>query len=162
LVSADDVQMAISVPESEIGAISEGAGAELSFPAIGVRGLEGKVVSRSVVADPLTRAYTVKLSLPADSRGILPGMVGEARLGIGKSGTAQTGVVLPSQAVLLSFDNRNFVWVVSDGKAERRFVTADELASDGVRVTSGLSAGDSVIVAGMQKVGTGTFVFAAE
>lgn len=67
-------------------------------------------------------------------------------------------ITLPSQAVLLSSDNHQFVWIVKDGKALRRDVVADELSVNGVTVKSGLTPGDSVIVAGMQKVSTGSAV----
>ena len=68
--------------------------------------------------------------------------------------------MLPSQAVNLSDDNRTFVWIVRDGKAERRFVDVDELVAGGIVVMQGLAPGDSVITEGMQKVGTGTRVVA--
>lgn len=73
-----------------------------------------------------------------------------------------TQMTLPSQAVLLAADNRLFVWVVKDGKAMQRFVTANELSADGVKILSGIAPGDSVIVAGMQKVSNGTQVTVAE
>ena len=64
--------------------------------------------------------------------------------------------MVPSQAVLLSADNRQFVWVVENGKAARKYVTADEFRTDGVAIESGLAPGDTLIIAGMQKVSTGT------
>ena len=50
-----------------------------------------------------------------------------------------------------------FVWIVRDGKAERRYVTIGGFADSGaVSLSDGVAAGDSVIVAGMGKVSTGT------
>ncbi|MDE7419188.1 MAG: efflux RND transporter periplasmic adaptor subunit, partial [Muribaculaceae bacterium] len=74
------------------------------------------------------------------------------------SAVKQSEIILPSQAVLLSSDNHQFVWVVKNGKAQRKEVVADELSANGVYVRSGLVQGDSIIVAGMQKVSTGTEV----
>lgn len=161
LVSAADLRIAVSVPEAEIGRVAQGQDAVVSFPELGIDSLPGRVVLKSVVADPLTRAYTVKVSLPATAGRVLPGMVGNVTLtsaAAADEGTA--GVVLPSQAVLLGADNSTFVWVVKDGAAARRTVTADELLSGGTLVTAGLQPGDSVIVAGMEKVGSGTRVTA--
>lgn len=159
LVAMNDLRVAVSVPEGEIGGIVEGQKARVAFKELGIDSVGGRVVQKSVVADPLTRAYTVKVSIPnADGR-ILPGMVGDVTLErASDAGAGERGILLPSQAVLLGSDNRRFVWVVKDGKAERRFVTADNLSSGGILITGGLSAEDSVIVAGMQKVGTGTAV----
>lgn len=162
IVTVSDIRINVSVPESEIGGIAEGQKATVSFRSLGIYSISGKVVRKSVVADPLTRAYTVKISIPTADGRILPGMVGDVILASAQKtdSVTATDVLLPSQAVLLGADNRTFVWVVEGGKAARRFVRADELSQGGILVTEGLSAGDSVIVAGMQKVGTGTPVAA--
>lgn len=158
LVAVSDLEIAISAPESEIGNIMEGEAASVSFSSIGLDSIKGRVSKKSVVADPLTRAYTVKIAIPNPQGKILPGMVGEVVIknNKGDQAKASSDVLLPSQAVLLDSDNRNFVWIVEKGKAARRFIKADNLSSGGIIVTEGLSSGDSVIVAGMQKVGTGT------
>lgn len=162
IVAVNDIRIAITVPDDEIGGIAEGESATVSFASLGIGPLEGKVVSKSVVADPLTRAYTVKISIPNPDNRILPGMVGDVDINVSpdaaQAQAAAPAVTLPSQAVLLGSDNRTFVWVVENGRAARRFVTADEMAESGVAVRQGLQPGDSVIVAGMQKVGTGTAV----
>ncbi len=159
LVTVSDIRITISVPESEIGAIAEGQAATVGFKSLGIDSLSGRVVRKSVVADPLTRAYTVKIAIPTADGRILPGMVGDVAVAsVASADLSATAaeVLLPSQSVLLDSDNRTFVWVVDGGKAARRFVKADALASGGVIVSEGLSAGDSVIVAGMRKVGTGS------
>ncbi|MDE6368721.1 MAG: hypothetical protein K2K94_05735, partial [Muribaculaceae bacterium] len=123
--------------------------------------VNGKLSRKGVVADPLTRSYTVKFDIANTDGKILPGMIGTVSVdGLSDEASIEniSQVTLPSQAVLLSADNQQFVWIVKDGKAMRKNVVADELSVDGVTVKSGLSAGDSVIVAGMQKVSTGTIV----
>lgn len=155
IVSVDDIRISVDVPESEIGTIAEGQTAVVSFKELSVDSLPGTVSRKEVVANPLTRAFSVKIDIPNPEGKILPGMVGDVRL---SSLSMPKGFELPSQAVQLSSDNRTFVWLVSDGKAQLRYVVADELSPQGVIVSSGLAAGDSVIVAGMQKVGSGTTV----
>lgn len=158
VVTLSDIRINVSVPESEIGDISEGQPATVSFKNIGIDSIAGRVVLKSVVADPLTRAYAVKISIPTADGRILPGMVGDVSMsGVSSEDSIGAGgVILPSQAVLLDSDNRTFVWVADNGRASRRFVKADELSSGGILVSEGLSESDSVIVAGMQKVGSGT------
>lgn len=161
IVALTDLMVSVSVPESEIGRIAEGQSAQVVFDMLDSLKVDGRITRRSVVADPLTRAYNVKISIPASGGRILPGMVSEVTLAAAADTAQASGaVVLPSQAVLLASDNRNFVWVVEGGKAVRRFVTARDLTAGGIAVTSGLQPSDSVIVAGMQKVGTGTPVVA--
>lgn len=157
IITTDQLTIDISVPETEVGNFAEGQAASIEFK--GLEPQSGKVTQKSVVADPLTRTYKIKVSVPSAGGKILPGMVGSVKFApTEKSEAADMGIVLPSQAVNLSDDNRTFVWIVKGGRAERRFVVADEMASTGILVKEGLTAGDSVIVAGMQKVGTGSTV----
>lgn len=159
IVSTSELEIDVPVSENEVAGFSIGQKAAVSIDAAGTQPLEGKVTQKTVVADPLTRSFTVKVKIP-DARGkILPGMIGNVVFEkTGNSDTKTKEIMLPSGAVLLNDDNRWFVWVVADSVAERRFVNADHLTSDGVLIESGLMPGDKVIVEGVQKVGTGTRV----
>lgn len=159
IMSLNNLQMAISVPESEISTFTPAATAVVTFDMADKVQVSGKMSHKEVEADPLTRSYTVKFDLENTNGKVLPGMIGSvvvAGLGNDTVSTGLSDIILPSQAVLLSSDNQRFVWVVKDGKAMRKNVVADELSVGGVRVKEGLHPGDSVIVAGMQKVSTGT------
>lgn len=156
IVSTDALTIDFSVPENEVASFTLGQKASVAFP--GLQPVGGRITQKAIVADPLTRSYTIKVEIPSEGGRILPGMIGtvgfEATAGNGDA--AQAVIVLPSQAVNLSDDNRTFVWVVRNGVAARQFVQIDEFASQGIIVKNGLSKGDTVIVAGMQKVGTGS------
>lgn len=161
IVGLNDLQVAISVPENEISSFVSGTNATVSFGVADSLIVTGKMGQKAIVADPLTRSYTVKFDIKDPSGKILPGMIGTVAVdGLKTDGLSAdtTKIVLPSQAVLLSSDNKQFVWVVKGGKAYRKFVTADELDPRGVVIKNGIENGDSIIVAGMQKVSTGTEV----
>lgn len=161
IVNLNSLQVAISVPENEISSFGPKTSAVIKFDVDGNPEVIGKIGNKSVVADPLTRSYTVKFDIDGANGKILPGMIGNVSvegLANDSTETKTTEVTLPSQAVLLSSDNHQFVWIVKNGKALRKEVVADELSANGVTVRSGLAPGDSVIVAGMQKVSTGTKV----
>lgn len=163
IVSLDELQVAISVPENEISTFGPATTATVRFDVADSMKVAAKMNHKGIVADPLTRSYTVKFELASTAGKVLPGMIGTVEvdgLATDTVAAAVGSIVLPAQAVLLSSDNRQFVWVVKDGKACRKDVVADELADNGVVVKSGLARGDSVIVAGMQKVSTGTSVIA--
>lgn len=70
--------------------------------------------------------------------------------------TRQEGVVLPATAIMLDEDNNNFVWKINGGKATRADidVTLNLGGTEGILVR-GLQDGDSIIVAGANKVGEG-------
>ena len=159
IISSSDLTLDITVTEEEIGDISVGQPVKVSFEGLGITGIDSKVSRKAYAADPLTRGYTVKIALPQSEKRILDGMLGNAVFITETDTLDHSGIYnLPPQAVLLDADNRNFVWIVKNGKAERRFVEADELVSNGIAVKAGLNRGDSVIVNGMRKVSTGTMV----
>lgn len=157
IVSTEALTIDIPVSESAIGDFQLGRKAYVSFDSESLPEVEGKITQKSVVADPLTRSYTIKIAIPSGGGKLLPGMIGNVRFESDSTQSVKT-ISLPSQAVLLNEDNRLFVWIVRNNKAERRFVEADELVKQGIAVKSGLERGDTVIVAGMQKVGSGTIV----
>ena len=163
IVSTGQLNVEVSVSENEVAHFAVGQPAEIAFNVPDITPIKGKVVSKTVVADPLTRSYTVKIDIPSENGKILPGMIANVTFGTNPSEAKDSilpdsGITLPSGSVLLNHDNRWFVWVVKNNTAQRRFVETDQLVADGIRVTSGLLPGDTVIVEGMQKVGSGSKV----
>ncbi|MDE6522384.1 MAG: efflux RND transporter periplasmic adaptor subunit [Muribaculaceae bacterium] len=161
IVNLNSLQVSIPVPENEISSFGPKTTAVIKFDIEDNPEVIGKIGNKSVVADPLTRSYTVKFDIDNVNGKILPGMIGDVvvkGLQNDSSSVKSSEITLPSQAVLLSSDNHQFVWTVKNGKAQRKDVVADELSANGVIVKSGLVPGDSIIVAGMQKVSTGTEV----
>lgn len=159
IVATNDLTIDIPVSEKEIGSFEVGESALVNLNSIGITGLEGKVSEKSIVADPLTRSFQVKVKIPNSENKILPGMIGNVVFeSQNLEDSVSPSITLPAGSVLLNHDNRWFVWVVEDSVAQRRFVTAGEMTPDGISVTSGLKSGDNVIVAGMQKIGSGTHV----
>lgn len=159
IVSTEHLTIDISVPEGDISSITEGQAATIEFDELDLQPMQGTVTRKGVVADPLTRAYTVKVSVPANGK-ILPGMIGKVSLTPAAKPKAKRAesIVLPAEAVQLDSDNSHFVWLVKNGKAQRQTVTVNELVADGVVIEEGLLKGDTVIIEGMSKVGTGTRV----
>lgn len=159
ITAINDLTINISVPENEVNNFKVGQSADIVFENASNLHTHGTVSEKAVIADPLTRTYKIKIKISSENGKILPGMVGTVKfVEPVPEGLKNTNILLPSKAVLLAHDNSTFVWVINNGKAERRFVKADELVADGVMVTNGLMPGDTVIIEGMQKVGTGTIV----
>ena len=158
IISTGDLTIDIAVSENEIGSFHNGDIAYVTIKAVDISDMMGKVTQKTVVADPLTRTFTVKVSIPNTEGKILPGMIGQVKFSLSNKEKNSSEIIIPSQAVMLNADNRIFVWVVEDSVAQRKFVSADLLVENGVKINSGLEPGDQVIVAGMQKVSSGTRV----
>lgn len=157
LVTASALTVRISVPETEMSSVMAGQKAEVTITALGGETFTAKVIEKGVVASPLSRTYEVKLKLEKPDKAIMPGMVAEVSLQPRKADSRPL-CVIPAHIVQIDEHNRSFVWSVRDGKAHKRVITCDEYMADGVIVSSGLSANDSIIVEGQQKVCEGTEV----
>ncbi len=155
IVALGDVKITIPVPENEIGNLNIGRKADITVESLGNRHMFGILSEKGIVANPLTRAYEVKFTVDNPGDELLPGMLCSVTLE-GDSATSASTIVLPPQSVLLSADNRNFVWLARGGKAQQQFVEANDMTAEGIVINSGLSPGDTVIIAGMQKVSNGT------
>ncbi len=155
LVDITRLKVKIAIPETEIASVFLQQKAEISIPALGHRKLSGTVIEKSVVADPISRSYEVKIDVTDPDKTLMPGMVTEVTL---KGTEEEKLVVVPARIVQLDEQNRLFVWIDNSGKAEKRIITCGDFAGNGVIVTQGLNQGDRIIVDGQQKVCNGTSV----
>jgi hypothetical protein len=93
---------------------------------------------------------------------ILPDMsVKVAFQSTGEATVAQRSLTVP-QAAVHQRDGRDIVWVVRNGRVERRAVTVGGVRGDAVTIAAGLSGGDRVVVGGPDKLADGAGVTEAQ
>lgn len=141
------VTVNFSVPESEVATVKEGDEVNIVVPALDDLHLTGRICERGMNASRVSHSYIVKVELPNPDRRLLPGMVCKVHIHEPDS----RGIVIPAKCVQTRLEGQS-VWVVRNGQAEQRFVQADEFVANGVLVTHGLQAGDTLITAGMEKL----------
>jgi membrane fusion protein, multidrug efflux system len=108
----------------------------------------GKVRYVSPQADPETRTYTVRISLPDAPS--------QMRLGANVTGTVTLNqaqsVTIPGTA-LFQKDGKPAIWLVDkDGSVQLKPITVQRYQGDTVVVGNGLAQGDVVVTAGVQKL----------
>ena len=108
------------------------------------------------IVDPATGAISLRALIPNPERRLMPGTYVTLRARLGQL----DGVfAIPQAAVQRDAKGPYLMLVGSDGKVARRDVTLDSSALGGDWiVTSGLNAGEQVIVSGLQKVREGVQV----
>lgn len=153
LVTDDELQVTIPVPETEIADVKVGQQAFVTVPALKGGKFSGVVTEKGVKAHPLSRSYLVKIKPGKPVGGLMPGMVAQVTLLTGSEGEV---CIIPASVLQIDENNRSFVWVDAGGTATKRFVECGEFTPQGVVVLSGLVAGDEIIVEGQQKVCEGT------
>jgi RND family efflux transporter MFP subunit len=140
LTDVDHLEVRLSVPEALDPAISPGQLIEGTTTPGGQR-FQAKVRVKSAVVDPVTRTVEV-LADVVKAEGIRPGTLATADFGrFGEGG----GLFLPATAVKTD-GKQSWVFVVADGKVERRDVVAAPVHPGTVAVKDGLAPDAQVVV----------------
>jgi RND family efflux transporter MFP subunit len=139
LIRDGRLELDARVPELELGTIRPGQPVEVRH---GDRTVTAEVRAVAPTVSPETRLGTVHIALPPGS-GLRPGMFAHAEI----RPEAGTGLVVP-QAALLFREGRPAVMVLQGEHVELRPVATGRRQDGVVEVTSGLSAGERVVVAG--------------
>lgn len=147
VVADDEKEIKFAVPETEIGNFSIGQTVEASFWSDKALTLAGKVREVSGSADPQSRTFQVRVSLPGNDK-VLIGMTATIEAKI----DASAGSYSVPLSALAEKDGGKIVWTVDAAKAtvHARPITVSGFTGDGVDVMSGLRPGDLVVAAGTQ------------
>jgi membrane fusion protein, multidrug efflux system len=140
------------VPERFARRLRPGQSVSFRVAAIAGREFRGDVDFVDPVVQLPGRTILVKARVPNPDRVLQPGMFIEAHL---VTAVRPNAVVIPEDAVVPA-QGSNTVWVVTDGKAERRSVVLGVRTPGFVEITSGVEAGKQVVVGGLALLGPGT------
>ena len=114
---------------------------------------DGKLLFSDVTVDQSTGMVTLRAEFPNPKHELLPGMYARARLA---QAVDKQALTIPQPALLRGQGGSATVMLVgADNKVQVQPVKADTAVGDKWVVTSGLKAGDKVIVQGLQKVRPG-------
>lgn len=115
--------------------------------------LEGTMQFRDVTVDQTTGTVTLRAVFPNPDELLLPGMFVR---GVAQEGINEHAILIPQQAVSRDTKGNPLVLLVSpEGKVVQRQISVDRAIGDKWLVTSGLAAGEQVIIEGIQKVRPG-------
>ncbi|MEK9498054.1 efflux RND transporter periplasmic adaptor subunit [Photorhabdus sp. P32] len=113
-----------------------------------------------ITVDETTGSITIRAIFPNPNEELLPGMFVRAKL---EEGIRRDSILVPQQGVTRTPRGEATVMVVgANEKVEPRIITTNQAIGDKWLVTSGLKAGDRVIVTGLQKIKPGIPVKAEE
>lgn len=114
---------------------------------------EGKLQFSELQVDPTSGSVTLRAQFPNPKRQLLPGMYVRAQVQSGVQGQA---ILAPQAAVQRDPKGNATAMVVDkDGRAEVRQLQTGPVINGRWLVTSGLNAGDHLIVDGMQRLRAG-------
>lgn len=156
ITTLDDVskiKLDFSVPETFLTVLSAGmkiSAHSMVYPELVFDGVVSSIDTR---VDPVSRAVQVRATIPNTDGKLKPGMFMSVDL---KRDRGKV-LVAPEQAIVPEGTSQ-YVFVVADGVAEKRAVELGRRIPGFVVVTSGLTAGETVITEGAHKIRDGSKV----
>jgi membrane fusion protein, multidrug efflux system len=142
---------AFQVPERFARALKPSERVSFQVAAIPGRVFTGEVDFVDPVVELPGRTILVKARVPNPERLLQPGMFIEARL---VTAVRPRAVVIPEEAVVPT-EGATFAWVVNGGKADRRRIDLGVRTPGFVEVTNGVTAGEQVVVGGLEVLAPG-------
>jgi membrane fusion protein (multidrug efflux system) len=147
------IKLDFTIPETFLAEVTPGLGITANSVAYPDHNFSGKVASIDSRVDPSTRSVTVRALVPNPEGVLKPGMFLTVRLTRGE----RDALVIPEEAVVPE-QGDVFVFVVKDGRAEKRLIHTGQRLVGSVQVTDGLAAGEVVVTEGTQKLRDGAEV----
>lgn len=151
LQTVNPQRVVIEIPERYAVQLRPGQTVEFGIAAQAGRTYRARVDFIDPVVQNENRTIVVKASAPNPGGLLKPGMFVEARLA---TTTRANAIVVPEDAVQ-PLRSANIVWAVVDGKASRRVVQLGVRSTGLVEVLSGVQAGETVVVGGLERMGEG-------
>lgn len=148
MLKIDMVKAVIGIPESDIPAVRRLDSVDVTIQALDDRVITGRKHFLSSSPETAARLYRMELELDNQDRAILPGMFLRAEV---VKKTVADAITIPFYSVL-SRNNEQYVYIEKDGIAHKRTVELGIMEKWMVEVTSGLQAGDNLIVEGHRDI----------
>ncbi|MDW7674944.1 MAG: efflux RND transporter periplasmic adaptor subunit [Bacillota bacterium] len=150
----DKVEIQINLTEKDINKVEKGQQAKVLVSAVSKQPFEGKITNISPVADPRTRTFLMKVEVANEAGQLKGGMSASVDITTERQGGE---IVVPMQAVLEQ-NGEKIVYVIVDGKAEKRIVKLGMNNEAEIIVTEGLQVGEKVVVKGQHYLEEGSKV----
>lgn len=145
-----------SVPETDLRFIKMGSEAQIYVSSVD-SSFSGRVIEVGSLAEPATRAFSVRIEVENPGGILRPGMTAEIQI---PSGREEEVISVPAEAVLRDMDNTAYVFVVDDFKRQafRRKISLGKIDENNIAVVAGLAQGELVVVGGQHKLHNGSLI----
>ena len=154
ILQIGQVKVTVGIPESDVSAVTDLKEADITIDALDNLKIKGRKYFLSRQPDDMARLYNLELVVDNPNGRILPGMF--AKVEIVKR-QYKDAIAIPLYAVI-SQDDKNFIYIENNGKAEKQEVELGILDGWMIQVTAGIKPGDRVIIVGHRQVDQGQTV----
>nr|WP_234814857.1 efflux RND transporter periplasmic adaptor subunit [Noviherbaspirillum denitrificans] len=151
VAQAGEKEVVIAIPEDKVEALRKVTDVKVRIWSSRDEQIPGKLRELSPVADPATRTYTAKISIPDAPPHIKLGMTGYVTFAA-KSPHAMVRLPL---AALFNDKGVTSVWVVENGSVKLVPVQVAGTAGNEILVSAGVTPGQTVVTAGVNQLKQG-------
>lgn len=153
VVDPSRMKLEAAVPAQQLSDVRVGAPVEFTVTGYADRVFTGRVDRVSPMADPTTGQVEITVALPNTAGELVGGLFAQGQV----ASREHNGIVIPASAVDVR-GLRPIVRVLDQGMVARREVALGlrDDATDRVEVTSGLAAGDTLLLGAAQGIAAGT------
>lgn len=152
IVDMSSLEIEVEVNESYINRVEPGQRVAATLDSYPEWQIPCKVIAIIPTANRQNATVKVRVGFDQLDKRILPDMsVKVAFQGSGEAAPASRSITIPKTAVREA-DGKSVVWIVRDGRAERRAITVAAKGGDEVTIAAGLSGGERVVVEGAESL----------
>jgi RND family efflux transporter MFP subunit len=160
IVDMSSLEIEVDVNESFINRVQPSQPAQAILDAYPEWRIPAKVIAIIPTADRQKATVKVRVGFDQLDPRILPDMGVKVAFQSSENGeakTRRTSIIIPKSAVQ-RIDDRDVVWVVRDGRVERRAITIELTNGDECVISSGLKGGERVVIKAPAEIAEGTRV----
>jgi multidrug efflux pump subunit AcrA (membrane-fusion protein) len=150
IVDVDTVKAVMAVDELKIRFFRVGLSVQLHVAAYPDEAFSARVTAISPVANPLTRAVDVEVTVPNPGARLKPGMYAEMEMVQNR----HNGLALPIAAVV-DRGGQKFVFRVAADRASMVPVATGAISGDEIEIVSGLQGNETIVAAGADRLENG-------
>lgn len=148
IASLKEIDVLVAVPESRMHQVQVNASVSIKMWANQQKTYQGSVREISPAADSSTRTFNVRVRIADADALVKLGMT--AGVQFDRQDTQMAAEIRIPSSALTQIAGKKIVWVVdANNKAQPREVVANEFSEHGVKISSGLQAGERIAIAGI-------------
>ena len=156
ILDISTVKVKVSIPETEIGNLTESTPSTISVDAAQAT-VSGGRIEKGVQADAFTHTYDIRIHVENGDRKLFPGMVASVSLTPSPSPKGEgSDYLVPVTCVQKRADGTLFVWSIDkDSTAHRKTVSIGQTMGNRIIVDRGIAKGERIVTESYQKLSEG-------
>jgi len=157
IVKLDTVEVGVGIPETDVHLVRIGQKAGITLSALPGESFEGTVNLVNVSADPNTRTFKVRISVPNPKHALKIGMVVDVKI----SGDMPVKrLIMPVEAIVRDPQGASIVYAYfpDQKRVYAKRIEIGDLFGRAIEIRGGLTGNESIVIAGQEHLKDGAIV----